>query len=72
MCLYIDDSDRRIPIKFAVGEVKGVAGQKARRDDTSDQIKIALYKEDSSLVLQDFASSESIDSALALLEHITS
>ncbi|CAI7847116.1 unnamed protein product [Closterium sp. NIES-53] len=72
VCLCLDDSARRIPIKLEAAEVAGVGKQAARRGDSSDQLKIDLSGAHSSLLLQDFASPDALDSALALLEHITS
>ncbi|CAI5998085.1 unnamed protein product [Closterium sp. NIES-64] len=72
ICLCLDDSGRRIPIKLEAAEVAGVGKQAARRGDSSDQLKIDLSGAHTSLLLQDFASPQALDSALALLEHITS
>ncbi|GJP47678.1 hypothetical protein CLOM_g6853 [Closterium sp. NIES-68] len=72
VCLCLDDSARRIPIKLEASEVGGVVKHSARRGETSDQLKMELTGAHSSLVLQDFASPDALDSALALLEHITS
>ncbi|CAI5941012.1 unnamed protein product [Closterium sp. NIES-64] len=72
VCLCLDDSGRRIPIKLEAAEVAGVGKQAARRGDSSDQLKIDLSGAHTSLLLQDFASPDALDSALALLEHITS
>lgn len=69
VCFFVDDFDRRIPIKLGVTDLKGVSRPKARRGEREDQLKL-LLDSDNWLLFQEFASVQDFESALALLEHL--
>lgn len=70
VCFVVDDKGHRIPIKLEHSAVKSVTREKARRGEKSDSLKILLGA-DRWLAVQEFAVANDMESAFALLEHLS-
>jgi hypothetical protein len=68
MCFLIEERGKQIPFKIAHAMVKGVVSQLAT--DGPSLLNVAL-KDGTSVVFSDFHDAEAMNSALALVEHLS-
>eukprot|EP00245_Coleochaete_scutata_P006427 TRINITY_DN20866_c0_g1_i1.p1 TRINITY_DN20866_c0_g1~~TRINITY_DN20866_c0_g1_i1.p1 ORF type:complete len:325 (-),score=83.54 TRINITY_DN20866_c0_g1_i1:649-1623(-) len=69
ICFYVNEGNRKIPIKLEQGKVESVLKQVPRRGENEGLIKLS-FDSDSWFAVKDFASGEDQERAYALLEHM--
>lgn len=70
VCIHASNNDQRIPIVLEHAKLRAVSRQKARRGEKGDTLKLHMSG-DQWVALHEFAESDDIESALALMEHLS-
>eukprot|EP00192_Tetraselmis_astigmatica_P000021 CAMPEP_0117677150 /NCGR_PEP_ID=MMETSP0804-20121206/16590_1 /TAXON_ID=1074897 /ORGANISM="Tetraselmis astigmatica, Strain CCMP880" /LENGTH=342 /DNA_ID=CAMNT_0005486411 /DNA_START=125 /DNA_END=1153 /DNA_ORIENTATION=+ len=71
-CFTVEERGRKLPFKVLHAEVSTVQRQRpTRKGDPSDVLYLQLGTDEKWMSFKDFASGSDLDSALALLEHLT-
>uniref|UniRef100_A0A061QPF5 GRAM domain-containing protein n=1 Tax=Tetraselmis sp. GSL018 TaxID=582737 RepID=A0A061QPF5_9CHLO len=72
-CFTVEERGRKLPFKVSHKEVKAVERQRpSRKGAQSDILHLKIEGEQKWLLFKDFGNAGDLDSALALLEHLTS